>query len=113
MTSINHCLTGENADQAGVIAGRPFAVTVSGRCSGGAPVGKAFGSPRMAPVLAVVLGLLALGASLTDVPLAIARHQTGPGGPVAYTLVTLAVAVPGTAVGVLLATRRPRNPMAG
>ena len=74
-------------------------------------MGKAFGSPRMAPVLAVVLGLLALGASLADVPLAIARHQTGPGGPAAYTLVALAVAVPGTAVGVLLAARRPRNPI--
>ena len=74
-------------------------------------MGKAFGSPWMAPVLAVVLGLLALGASLADVPLAIARHQTGPGGPVAYTLVTLAVAVPGAAVGVLLAARRPRNPI--
>jgi MFS family permease len=65
----------------------------------------------MAPVLAVVLGLLALGASLADVPLAIARHQTGPGGPVAYMLVTLAVAVPGAAVGVLLAARRPCNPI--
>jgi hypothetical protein len=65
----------------------------------------------MAPVLAVVLGLLALGASLADVPLAIARHQTGPGGPVVYTLITLAVAVPGTAMGVSLAARRPRNPI--
>ena len=74
-------------------------------------MGKAFGSPLMAPVSAVVLGLLALGASLADVPLAIARHQTGPGGPVVYALVTLAVAVPGTAVGVLLAARRPRNPI--
>ena len=65
----------------------------------------------MAPLLAVILGLLALGASLANVPPAIALHQTGPGGPVAYTLITLAVAVPGTAVGVLLAARRPRNPI--
>jgi hypothetical protein len=74
-------------------------------------VGNVFGSPRMAPVLAVVLGLLALGASLADIPPAIALRQTGPGGPVAFTLITLAVAVPGTAVGVLLAARRPRNPI--
>jgi hypothetical protein len=65
----------------------------------------------MAPVLAVVLGLLTLGASLAGVPPAIALHQTGPGGPVAYTLLTLAVAVPGTAVGVVLAARRPHNPI--
>ena len=74
-------------------------------------MGNVFGSPRMAPVLAVVLGLLALGASLADIPPAIALRQTGPGGPVAFTLITLAVAVPGTAVGVLLAARRPRNPI--
>jgi len=72
-------------------------------------VSNVFRSLRMAPVLAVVLGLLALGASLAGVPPAIALHQTGPGGPVAYTLLTLAVAVPGTAVGVVLAARRPRN----
>jgi hypothetical protein len=65
----------------------------------------------MASVLAVVLGLLALGASLADVPPAIALHQTGPGGPAAYTLLTLAVAVPGTAVGMVLAARRPHNPI--
>jgi len=65
----------------------------------------------MAPVLAVMLGLLALGASLAGVPPAISLHQTGPGGPVAYTLLTLAVAVPGTAVGVVLAARRPHNPI--
>jgi hypothetical protein len=65
----------------------------------------------MAPVLAVVLGLLALGASLAAIPPAIALRQTGPGGPVAYTLIILAVALPATAVGVLLAARRPRNPI--
>jgi hypothetical protein len=74
-------------------------------------VGKVFGSPRVAPVLAVALGLLALGACVADIPPSIALHQTGPGGPVAYTLLIVAVAVPGTAVGVLLAARRPRNPI--
>ncbi len=65
----------------------------------------------MAPILAVTLGLLAMGASLANVPLAMALHQTGPGGPVAYTLILLAVLLPGTAVGVLLAARRPGNPI--
>ena len=74
-------------------------------------MGNVFGSPRMAPVLAVILGLLALGASLADIPPAIALRQTGPGGPVAFTLITLAFAVPGTAMGTLLAARRPRNPI--
>ena len=74
-------------------------------------MGNVFGSRRMAPVLAVVLGLLTLGASLADIPPAIALHQTGPGGPAAYALITLAVAVPGTAVGVVLAALRPRNPI--
>jgi hypothetical protein len=66
---------------------------------------------RAVPALALALGLLALGASLASVPPAIAQHQTGPGGAVAYTLILLAVALPGTAVGVLLAARRPRNPL--
>jgi hypothetical protein len=65
----------------------------------------------VAPILAVTLGLLAMGASLANVPPAIALHQTGPGGPVAYTLILLAVLLPGTAVGVLLAARRPGNPI--
>ncbi len=70
-----------------------------------------YGSRRVAPLLAVMLGLLALGASLADVPPAILLHQTGPGGPVAYTLILAAVVLPGTAVGVLLAARRPGNPI--
>jgi hypothetical protein len=65
----------------------------------------------VAPVLAVTLGLLALGAGLANVPPAVEEHQTGPGGPVAYTLILLAVVLPETAVGVLLAARRPRNPI--
>ncbi len=66
---------------------------------------------RVAPVLAVTLGLLALGAGLANLPPAIELHQTGPGGPVAYTLILLAVVLPEAAVGVLLAARRPRNPI--
>jgi hypothetical protein len=66
---------------------------------------------RVAPVLAVALGLVAVGAGLANVPPAIELRQTGPGGPVAYTLILLAVVLPETAVGVLLAARRPRNPI--
>jgi hypothetical protein len=65
----------------------------------------------VAPVLAVALGLVAVGASLANVPPAVELHQTGPGGPVAYTLILLTVVLPETAVGVLLAARRPRNPI--
>jgi hypothetical protein len=65
----------------------------------------------VAPVLAVTLGLLALGAGLANVPPAVLLHQTGPGGPVAYTLILLAIVLPGTAVGVVLAARRPGNPI--
>jgi hypothetical protein len=74
-------------------------------------VSRRFRALRAAPVLAGALGLLALSAGLANVPPAIELHQTGPGGPVAYTLILLAVVVPETAVGVLLAARRPRNPI--
>jgi hypothetical protein len=83
----------------------------SGRCSKGAGVGKVFGSQWMAPALAVLLGLLALGASLASAQGEVSTHQAGPGGPAAGWLITSAVAVPATAVGVLLAARRPRNPI--
>ncbi len=66
---------------------------------------------KVAPVLAVALGLLALVAGLANVPPAVIQHQAGPGGPVVYTLILLAVVLPETAVGVLLAARRPRNPI--
>ncbi len=66
---------------------------------------------RVAPVLAVAVGLLALAVSLANVPPTVELHQTGPGGPLVYTLILLAVVLPETAVGVLLAARRPRNPI--
>jgi hypothetical protein len=66
---------------------------------------------RAATVAAVTLGLLNLGAGLAGVPLDSLIHQTGPGGPVADSLVTVAVMVPEAAVGTLLAVRRPRNPL--
>jgi hypothetical protein len=74
-------------------------------------VGTVFRPERVAPTAAVALGLLTLVASLANVPLEVLTHQTGPGGPVADWLTTAAVAVPGAAVGTLLAARRPRNPI--
>ena len=66
----------------------------------------------MVPALAVALGLLALGACVAGLAGSAAMHQpSGPGGPVADWLVTSAVALPCTAVGVLLAARRPDNPI--
>ena len=63
------------------------------------------------PALAVALGLLALGAVLVDLVGPMVLHQAVPGGPVATWLITLAVTLPCTAVGVLLAARRPANPI--
>jgi hypothetical protein len=54
---------------------------------------------RVPSALAVLLGLLALGATLVDPAVSAALHQTSPGGPLADWLVTLAVALPCTAVG--------------
>jgi hypothetical protein len=74
-------------------------------------MGEVFRWRRVPPYLAVALGLLALGACLADIAGSTALHQTGPGGPAAEWLITLAVALPGTALGVLLAARRPGNPI--
>jgi hypothetical protein len=61
--------------------------------------------------LAVTLGLLALGACVVAVAGSRMLHQTSLGGPAADWLITSAVALPCTAVGVLLAARRPGNPI--
>ena len=66
---------------------------------------------QAAPVAAVLLGVLTLGFCLAAVPLDGLIHQNGPGGPVADWLSTAAVVVPIAVVGVLLAGRRPRNPI--
>jgi hypothetical protein len=68
-------------------------------------------APAVVPALAVALGLLALGAVLVDLVGPTVLHQAEPGGPVANWLITLAVTLPCTAVGVLLAARRPANPI--
>jgi hypothetical protein len=68
-------------------------------------------APRAAPVVAVVLGVLTLGAGLASVPLDSLIHQAGPGGLVADLLFTAAVMVPAAGIGTLLAARRARNPL--
>ena len=70
-----------------------------------------FGSRRVAPALAVALGVLTLGVGLSTVELSNLIHRAGPGGPAASWLLTAAVMVPAAALGTLLAARRPRNPL--
>ncbi len=65
----------------------------------------------MAPVVAVALGVFALGFGLAAVPLDGLIQQYPPGGPVADWLSAAAVVVPVAAVGTLLAARRPGNPI--
>jgi hypothetical protein len=67
-------------------------------------------SRRAAPVAAVALGVLTLGAGLVTLPLDRLAHQPDPRGPLTW-LFTFLVLVPGVAVGTLLAARRPRNPI--
>jgi len=66
---------------------------------------------RAAPVAAVALGLVILGLGAASVVLDRLTHQTGTGGPVADAFITGVGVVPVTAVGTLLAVRRPRNPI--
>jgi hypothetical protein len=62
-------------------------------------------------VAAVVLGLVTLGLGAASVVLDSLTHQHGTGAPAADAFITAAGAVPATAVGTLLAARRPRNPI--
>jgi hypothetical protein len=64
---------------------------------------------RAAPVAAVALGVLTLGAGLATLPLDRLAHQPGS-GPTDW-LFTVLVLVPGVVVGTVLAARRPRNPI--
>src|ERR1700760_347570 len=63
------------------------------------------------PALAVALGLLALGGVLVDLVGPMVLHHVEPGGSVATSPITMTVTLPCTAVGVLLAARRPANPI--
>jgi len=66
---------------------------------------------RAAPVAAVVLGVVALGLIAASVVIDSLSHQSPAGGPAADAFITAAGVVPATAIGTLLATRRPRNPI--
>ena len=66
---------------------------------------------RIAQVAAVLLGLVVLGVVGSTVVLDALVHTPGTGGPVVESLSIGAAAIPATAVGVLLAARRPRNPI--
>jgi hypothetical protein len=66
---------------------------------------------RAAGAAAVVLGVVALGLSAASVVLDHLTHQPGTGGWAADAFLTVVGAVPATAVGMLLAARRPRNPI--
>jgi hypothetical protein len=62
-------------------------------------------------VAVVALGLVILGLGVASVVLDRLTHQTGTGGPAADAFITAVGVVPVTAVGALLAVRRPRNPI--
>ena len=72
---------------------------------------RALATRRAAPVVAIAFGLVTLVIGMVTVPLDRLIHQAGTGGPLTDTLVTAAAVVPATAVGTLLAARRPRNPI--
>jgi hypothetical protein len=65
---------------------------------------------RTAPAAAVLLGAISLGFGVATVLLDRVTHQA-TGGPAADAFVTAVGVVPVTAVGTLLAARRPRNPI--
>jgi hypothetical protein len=66
---------------------------------------------QAAGAAAVVLGVVTLGLGAASVLLDNLTHQPGTGGPAADAFITAVGAVPATAVGTLLAARRPRNPI--
>jgi divalent metal cation (Fe/Co/Zn/Cd) transporter len=66
---------------------------------------------RAAPAAAVVLGVLVLGLAVASVVVDSLSHQSPAGGPAADAFITAAGVVPATAIGTLLAARRPRNPI--
>ena len=66
---------------------------------------------QTAGAAAVVLGVVTLGVGAASVLLDSLTHQPGTGGPAADAFIGAVGAVPATAVGTLLAARRPRNPI--
>jgi hypothetical protein len=66
---------------------------------------------RTATAAVVVLGVVALGLGVASVLLDHLTHQPGTGGWAADAVLTTVGTLPATAVGMLLAARRPRNPI--
>jgi hypothetical protein len=66
---------------------------------------------QTAAAAAVALGVVTLGLGAASVLLDRLTHQPGTGGPAADAFITAVGALPATAVGTLLAARRPRNPI--
>ena len=66
---------------------------------------------RAAQVAAIVLGLVFIGLALVTAPLDKITHQPGTGALWADELSNALAVIPTAAVGVLLAVRRPRNPI--
>jgi len=62
-------------------------------------------------VVALALGVVTLGLGAASVLLDRLTHQPETGGPAADAFLTAVAVVPVTAVGTLLAARRPRNPI--
>ena len=66
---------------------------------------------RLAQAAAIALGLLVLAGAAGTVVLDTVIHTRGTGGPVVESLSVAVAATPAIAVSVLLAARRPRNPI--
>ncbi|HXJ24118.1 MAG TPA: hypothetical protein VNH17_00380, partial [Streptosporangiaceae bacterium] len=66
---------------------------------------------RIAPVAAVLLGLVVLGMLALNVVLDSLTHYPGTGGPLVDSLAVAFAGIPAAAVATLLVARRPRNPI--
>ena len=66
---------------------------------------------RIAPVAAVLLGLVVLGMLVLTVVLDSLTHYPGTGGPLVDSLTVAAAGIPAASVATLLAARRPGNPI--
>lgn len=72
---------------------------------------RAVSGRRVAQAGAVTVGVLVLAMCASTVVLDTLVHTPGTGGPVVESLSLAAAAIPATSVGVLLAARRPGNPI--
>jgi hypothetical protein len=66
---------------------------------------------RIAPAVAILLGLVVLGMLALTVVLDSLTHYPGTGGPLVDSLTVAAAGIPAASVATLLAARRPGNPI--